>query len=297
MKTKWYIIISALVFIISIVLLIIFSDPGWRINLYNSGDGSIDQEIASMGSITFNLGPNFNAEFDSYWEKPGSEFLIKDSLIVYGKNFEPGSRLIVNDRGELDEEGFLRGFVNDIIYTAWKLKNPDTYKQKTVYLRGEEIALSLAPNKNSRETLKLKFGEEVFTVDESGDWIKIVSEKPKMRGWVHRYTTTESKEQIEMLKKYNRIPKLITLFSLNNKGDLQGKTIAGHYTASYNEKGELRSNLYPGDCLIFKESDDGKIPKPFTLTGGYTISEPRTDKIYMLDPTGNFESFDIISFK
>lgn len=297
MKKKWYLLISALIIIVGFVLLVIFTDPGWRIELYDAGDGSMDQEVVSMGEVTFQLGYDGSPQFDSYWNKPGSEFLIKDSLTFNDTTYQPGDRLVVDDEGKLVEEGFLNTIINDIVFFAWKLKNPPEYEQKTVYLRTEETQLRLYTDENSRETLKLKFGTEVLAIDKAGDWIKVKSEKPKMRGWVHSYTITESKEQIEMLKKQNRIPKLIMLFNINEKGDLQGSTLTGYYTTTFNNDGKMESRLNQNDCLVFDKSNIDKIPKPFNLTGGYLIDDPKVDKIYMLDAAGKFIAYDVVSFK
>jgi hypothetical protein len=296
MKRKWYLIISASIIIAGLALYVIIVKSFWRINLYDTGDGSLDQEIASMGPITINFGFDFTPKLNSYWERPGTEFLIKDSLKIDGSLYKPGDRLFVNEDGKLIKEEFLQSLFNDIHYLAWKLKNPDKFEQKTFYIRGEGTELRLAPNQIPRESLILKFGDEVRSVDQSGDWIKIVSEKPKRRGWIHNYTVTESKEQIEMLKKRNRIPKLIMLFSINKNGELTGTTLAGHYQIKYN-KGQAESSLNKNDCLVFEKASAGKFQMPFALAGGYKIKEPLADKIYMLDSVNNFISFDITSFK
>lgn len=296
MNKKWYVVISASVVVVGLAVLIIFADPGWRIELYDAGDGSMDQEIVSWGPVSFRLGSDGKPKFDSVWTKSGTEFLVKDNLTVRDTAYRPGDRLIVDKNGRLVDEGYFKSLINDIVYYAWKLKKRNAYKSKTVYIRAEETELRLSPTENARE-LRLRFGAEVKAIGESGDWIKVVSENPKMRGWIHRYVTTESKDQIDMLRQEKRIPKLILLFNVNEQGDFQGTTLAGYYYLEYADDGRTKTILSPNDCLVFDKTGIDKIPRPFTLAGGYTIQEPRADKIYMLDTTGNFVLYDVIDFK
>ncbi len=297
MKKRWYFVIFLSSIIVGFVLVVIFADPGWRIELYDAGDGSMDQEVVSMGEVTFQLGYDGSPQFDSYWNKPGSEVLIKDSLIFNDTTYQPGDRLAVDNEGKLVEEGFLNILINDIIFFAWKLKNPSEHEPTTIFIRAEETQLRLSLNENSVEALKLKFGIEALTIDKSGDWIKIISKEPKMRGWIHKSVATDSKEQIVFLKKQNRIPKLIMLFEVNNNDELKGTTLAGYYTVTYTTDGKTESRFNPNDCIIFDSYNATKIPKPFTLTGGYLIDDPKVHKIYMLDTTGIFVAYDIVTFK
>jgi len=296
MKRKWFWIVGLIVIIAGLACLVIFAKPGWRVLLYDFGNGSIDTEIASSGTLTITFGVN-GAQPESIWEKPGTEFIVKDSLTIKGVKYAAGKRLIVAANGELIEEEFLQKIFHDIIYTAWKLRHPDKYEKKGMYIRALEAELRTSPNDNPWDSLVLKFGTKVVAVDEAGDWVKIVSENPKVRGWIHKYVITESGDQLDILKKQIGIPKLMLLFYVDKDGNIQGKTLAGHMTVHYNEQGKTEMKFSPFDCLIFDKESLGKIPKPFELTGGYTIENPQADIIFMMDSSNVYKKFKISSFE
>ena len=293
MKIKW--IVLVVILLIGITIFVLTAKPGWRILVYNDGLGSPDIEMASSGHMTITIGPDGDYQMTPVWELPGTEIRIKDSVKFLDVLRLPGERLIVNKDKEIENEDFFYSLYRDLKYFVYKLKNKDAYKQKKLYTRAEEVRLRKSVT-DVPEGVVLKFGTEITTLDEQEDWIKIRSEQPKARGWLHKATTTDSEEQIKMLKSENSIPKLILGFVIGKDSTIHANTLAGSMVVQSNDN-TYQIQFSSSDCIVFEKAHLEKFPKPFSLAGNCTIKEPNADKIYFFNTQDSIEILDLVTFK
>jgi hypothetical protein len=294
MKKYRYAILAVLVSALLAATFIILVKPPLRVEIYDAGGDTIDIEVKSIGEhIVMNFN-NGDAQIAPFWEQPNSDILIKDDLIFRGVKYHKGDVLALDSEGRIIKQRTLQSFWNNIRYYTWKIKQPKEPKPKSFFVRAKEAHLR-SKVEDLADAGKLSFGNEVLTLATEGDWLKVrASDKNlKARGWLHRSVVTESRDQIERMKKEDKIPDLILLIKVESPQRLITTTLAGGIKIPNKEiidegLDKVKPRLYPNDCLIFDKDGIEQIPKPFSFMG-QSIDDPSPGKIYILNKSNKFE--------
>src|SRR4030042_6056381 len=223
---KWIVPLSILILLVCII---VFNKSPWRIVIQDAGDGQVDIDIRSIGTLSLNFDENMNFAPLPFYEQDDIDIIIKDTISFHDSIYYPNDRLTRSDSPKFITKwsGFLpltvkvyplihqkysKSLQNDIKYFLWLIKNPKKWIKKTIYIRTEKV--SLIPNANdfSRIIGNLSFGNEVKKIDTNGKWIKIQSKHPKLIGWVHECVVTNSKKQINKIKSMNYLAAELTRY-------------------------------------------------------------------------------------